>query len=365
GDQDEFIEIAGPAGTDLTGWKLDGYNGNDGTRYFQDFSLFGTIDDEGNGVGALSFSVGSIQNGAPDGIALSDDNGNLVEFISYEGSFVGVGGPADGVTSTDIGVDEQPAAPVGESLQRTGTGNQAGQFTWTGPLTDSPGDLNAGQTASVAGNVTLTVTDFNGNSSTCTATVTVRDVTPPTITCPANIIVPISDDVESVVNFPAPTAMDNCAGFSVIQTAGLVSGSTFQIGTTTNSFLVTDASGNTATCSFDVTILALPVMEIEDADGTPIANGDNTPSAAESTEFGSVDVSSLAQTVTFTIENTGVVAPLDLTGFPLVAISGDPAFTVSVQPATNLINAGSSTTFEVSFDPTSVGQVSAVISIAS
>jgi len=40
----------------------------------------------------------------------------------------------------------------------------------------------------------------------------------------------------------------------VEQTAGLPSGSTFNVGTTTNTFIVTDANGNTATCSFDVTV---------------------------------------------------------------------------------------------------------------
>ena len=41
---------------------------------------------------------------------------------------------------------------------------------------------------------------------------------------------------------------------SVTQTAGMPSGSTFPVGTTTNTFEYTDASGNTATCSFDVTV---------------------------------------------------------------------------------------------------------------
>ena len=41
---------------------------------------------------------------------------------------------------------------------------------------------------------------------------------------------------------------------SVTQTAGLASGATFPIGTTTNTFVVTDASGNTETCSFTVTV---------------------------------------------------------------------------------------------------------------
>ncbi len=47
-----------------------------------------------------------------------------------------------------------------------------------------------------------------------------------------------------------------------VQTAGLPSGSTFPVGITTNTFEITDASGNTSTCSFDVTVndVEPPVM---------------------------------------------------------------------------------------------------------
>lgn len=41
---------------------------------------------------------------------------------------------------------------------------------------------------------------------------------------------------------------------TIVQTGGLPSGGHFPVGTTTNSFLATDAFGNTATCSFDVTV---------------------------------------------------------------------------------------------------------------
>jgi len=41
---------------------------------------------------------------------------------------------------------------------------------------------------------------------------------------------------------------------AAIQTAGLPSGSTFPLGTTTNTFEVTDEAGNTTTCSFDVIV---------------------------------------------------------------------------------------------------------------
>ncbi|HLG39268.1 MAG TPA: T9SS type A sorting domain-containing protein, partial [Chitinophagaceae bacterium] len=47
---------------------------------------------------------------------------------------------------------------------------------------------------------------------------------------------------------------DNCSGATLQQTAGLPSGSIFPAGVTTNTFVVTDASGNTNTCSFTVAV---------------------------------------------------------------------------------------------------------------
>jgi hypothetical protein len=41
---------------------------------------------------------------------------------------------------------------------------------------------------------------------------------------------------------------------ALVQTEGLPSGAEFPVGTTVNTFVVTDASGNTATCSFEVTV---------------------------------------------------------------------------------------------------------------
>jgi len=47
---------------------------------------------------------------------------------------------------------------------------------------------------------------------------------------------------------------------AITQTTGLPSGSSFPLGTTTNTFVATDGSGNTATCSFTVTVLDVPVI---------------------------------------------------------------------------------------------------------
>jgi len=72
-DAGEAIEIAGPAGTDLTGWSIVLYNGSNGAVYDTD-PLSGVIADQADGYGTVSISYPSngIQNGAPDGIALVD-----------------------------------------------------------------------------------------------------------------------------------------------------------------------------------------------------------------------------------------------------------------------------------------------------
>ena len=49
-------------------------------------------------------------------------------------------------------------------------------------------------------------------------------------------------------------AVDNCSSVTIIQTEGLPNGSVYPVGATINTFLATDAAGNTSTCSFTVTV---------------------------------------------------------------------------------------------------------------
>ena len=185
-DVNERVEVAGLAGTDLNGWRIILYNGNGGASYYT-INLTGTIDDEGAGYGALSFSVPAspgIQNGAPDGFALVDASGAVVQFLSYEGSFVATNGPASGMTSTDIGVTQGGSDADGFSLQLKGTGTDYASFTWAANSANSFGSVNAGQSFGAAAstgelsiggvgtsegdagttNVTFTVTRANGSS---------------------------------------------------------------------------------------------------------------------------------------------------------------------------------------------------------
>ncbi len=109
--------------------------------------------------------------------------------------------------------------------------------------------------------VTTTATDACGNTATCAFTVTVTDNQAPVITCPANITAIATSANGAIVNYTAPTGTDNCPGATTTQIGGLGSGATFPIGVTTNIFRVTDAAGNSTTCSFTVTISGLaPVI---------------------------------------------------------------------------------------------------------
>jgi hypothetical protein len=101
--------------------------------------------------------------------------------------------------------------------------------------------------------VTLTLTDQNGQTHSCVGNVTVKDLEPPTISCPASITAEFMSSAGAVVTFPLPAAADNCAVMTV--TTAPASGSTFPIGTTTVTGTAVDTSGNTATCTFTVTVV--------------------------------------------------------------------------------------------------------------
>ncbi|NNF21789.1 MAG: T9SS type A sorting domain-containing protein, partial [Saprospiraceae bacterium] len=77
----------------------------------------------------------------------------------------------------------------------------------------------------------------------------------PEIFCPEDIYVDSNTGMcGSYVYYPDVLPVPNCGGegVTVTQTIGLPSGNWFPVGTTTNSFEITNADGMTATCSFNV-----------------------------------------------------------------------------------------------------------------
>jgi hypothetical protein len=144
-DADEGVEVAGTAGLNLAGWQLVPYNGNGGVVYTP-LALSGVIPDQGACLGTLWFPLAGLQNGAPDGVALVDASGVVVQFLSYEGTFTASDGPAQGRVSVDIGVSETGSTPNGHSLQLAGTGNKYADFTWQPAGPHTRGAVNTGQT---------------------------------------------------------------------------------------------------------------------------------------------------------------------------------------------------------------------------
>ena len=98
---------------------------------------------------------------------------------------------------------------------------------------------------------TATVTSLThdpdtGNNSASLETIASNP--PPEITCPADIV-----STSPVVNYPMPTVVDNCLGMRMPKCSPS-SGTTFPIGTTVVTCVVSDAGGNSSKCSFTVTV---------------------------------------------------------------------------------------------------------------
>jgi len=280
GQNDDFFEIAGTAGTYLGDYRFIIYTGS-GTVFN---SLFPanpawTLDDEVNGYGALAFQGFFDLPNTSGGIAIvSNTDNSLIQFLSYGGTITGAINPYTdnplGGDSQDIGV----TAPATQSVQLTGTGSDYASFTWIGNATPSVHNLNVGQSISGSNNsncdtysfnpatagvgmhtLTYTYTNSNGCIGTAQTIITVDpDTVNPVVQCPTNIGAAATSAAGALVTFIDATATDICNTVTVAQTLGLASGSTFPIGISLVEFTATDAANNTATCTFTVTVGVVP-----------------------------------------------------------------------------------------------------------
>ena len=151
-DVGEFIEVVieDQGSYLLSDFSLTLYNGNNGGSYDTRTLNLYTAGVTVNNFQILWFNYtaagGSIQNGAPDGLALSYQNTLIPgQFLSYEGTFVATDGPAIGQLSVDVGVEETSSTPVGQSLQLAGAGTTYGAFVWMPPAPHTAGDVNNNQ----------------------------------------------------------------------------------------------------------------------------------------------------------------------------------------------------------------------------
>ena len=139
-DDNEMVEVRVTNGYDVSQMSLYMYNGKEGLQNMYSVIPLTSMDvDLVNSDAAFDYYVwdapmSGLQNGT-DGIALVD-NGDVIEFLSYEGCFTAMDGPAARMHSIDIGVFETNGSSEMQSLQRLEDG------TWIGPLDATPGFEN-------------------------------------------------------------------------------------------------------------------------------------------------------------------------------------------------------------------------------
>jgi hypothetical protein len=145
---------------------------------------------------------------------------------------------------------------------------------------DNAGPYSVGSTT-----VTWTATDVNGNTASCSQVINVTDTEFPTITAPADVNVCSG----ATITLGTPTVNDNCGTPTYTNNAP----GSYPIGTTVVTWTVTDASGNTASASQNVTVNAAPT-------GTPVTTVICNGSSANVSLTGSLP----GTTFTWTAANT-------------------------------------------------------------
>ncbi|HRI59957.1 MAG TPA: T9SS type A sorting domain-containing protein, partial [Saprospiraceae bacterium] len=148
-----------------------------------------------------------------------------------------------------------PESSDGQATVTINGGTLPYEYTW------SNGDSTATITNLSIGVYSVSVVDADGCFTTQTDTIISGDTQAPSISCPGDINLCGAD----VVAYSTPVVSDNCNlnGAQPLLISGLPSGSPFNDGVTTQVFKVTDASGNTATCSFNVTVNPLPDILVD------------------------------------------------------------------------------------------------------
>jgi hypothetical protein len=99
---------------------------------------------------------------------------------------------------------------------------------------------------------TWTAADDCGNTSTCSSTITVEDIIPPTINCLGQLA-PVN--CPAVPSFPSPAASDDCSQSVTITFADIVSqGNCAGTHSTTRVWMATDDCGNMSSCSRSISV---------------------------------------------------------------------------------------------------------------
>jgi hypothetical protein len=312
----------------------------------------------------ISFDIGNTENGATvklyrDGLLVAPTTGNNGTVSITDGSSLQDGSYNYSATVVDragnttssaggltVTIDRTPpviTVPANITAEATGPNGASVTFSPTGSdahdgsvtVVSSPASGSTFPLGTTT--VTTSATDLAGNPATQkTFTVTVRDTTPPTISnVPADIFAEATAADGAAVSYAQPTANDLVDG-AVAVTCNPSSGSTFGLGTAKVTCSATDARGNTASKSFNVTVRDttpptfsnVPTNIVTEATGPGGAAVSYTPPAAHDTVSGEVSVAcSPASGSTFALGSTTVTC----TATDGASNTGTASFSVTVR----------------------------------
>jgi HYR domain/Secretion system C-terminal sorting domain len=241
--------------------------------------------------------------------------------------------------------------PASRTVQTQGT---SAPTTWTAPTaTDAcaPVRITGTHTSGVAFPLGITTvlyvaTDNKGNTSSCTFNVIVAspcspDATAPVITgCPANQSVNTLDPTGITITWTTPTVTDGCGGVSL--TSSFLPGAKFVPGLTTVVYNAADGAGNTATCTFNISVSAcnnVTSAGTVSADQSVCLNGDPVAFTATAASGGGTGAISYQWQQTSTVSG-GLPTNFVDVGGATAATFDAPALTVTTYYRRGAIRAG-------------------------
>jgi HYR domain/Putative Ig domain len=239
-------------------WNLKVYNGN-GTGGSVLNGLGQTVNISTDGINTINLSPAvNLISGNAYTFVLSTTGGSMEIFYfnpsSYSGGDLYIGNSqisnVDLWFKTYVTPSGVPVCSANVTYNVSATDNCSATVVST-PASGS--SFPVGSTTVIA-----TATDPAGNSASCSFTITVNDVTPPMITCPADVTIGCGASSGPSATGSA-TATDNCSAIVTFNNSGT---STACNGTITRTWTATDPSANASSCVQTITIApaALPTM---------------------------------------------------------------------------------------------------------
>jgi len=229
-------------------------------------------------------------------------------------------------------------------------------FSIQGTANGAEIDIQGNLTSIINGDSTPATTDWTDFSTVAlTRTFTILNIGNQNLSVDTVTITGTDASDFSIINYPSSIILP---GQSTTLSVRFLPSA---IGTKNATITISNADFNESSYTFSIKGTGVLPSMIVKGNNTLIADGDTTPSISDWTDLQSTNIGSPITRV-YTIENIGNME-LNLTGTPNIAIIGAD-FSISTQPSISTISGLNSTTFIVTFNPTSLGIKTAEISIA-